>query len=150
MLSEWDLKFSPLHSLYTFNTYLQAVTHIWHVLSSSPSTSSCQPTKDEHYSQRLILYKGSTSDCGDACWALECPTVWDTYTGLWTHHFYLSHKCSHFCSAFLSILTRGPSLIFLGTWKRHGRSCWDAEFTLVPETSWINAASLFFDNPVIW
>lgn len=86
----------------------------------------------------------STSDCGDACWALECPTVGDTYTGLWAHHFYLSHKCSHFCCAFLRILIRGPSLIFLGTWKRRGRSFWDAELTLVPETSWINAASYVF------
>lgn len=41
-------------------------------------------------------------------------------------------------------LNSGSFFDLPGNFKRPGRNCWDAEFTLVPETSWINSASYVF------
>lgn len=97
---------------------LQQGCHILHVLFLLPSPSKPQPTNSwtlQSTPNNRAKLDRATSERGDTCWAWEHPTTGGICTGLWTHHFLLSHKWAHFGFTFLRTFIRGLALIFLGT-----------------------------------
>lgn len=137
-----------------FSKYLQPVTHILHILFLLPSTSNPQPTNSwtlQSTPKNRAKLDRPTSEHGDTCWAWEHPTTGDMCTGLWTHHFLLSHKWTHFGFTFLRTFIRSLALIFPGTLKDLGETTVTMNLLLAPEfPSWINssASSAFLIIPL--
>lgn len=69
-------------TLTPFSKYLQAATHILHVLSSLPCTAIPTPPVAGHHKDRYRAKPDkSTTGHGDACGARERPTAGDVCTG---------------------------------------------------------------------